>query len=107
LKFETVVGSDLHSIQQKVDKKAVKICKLSDAGKPTSCKAAKSKKGKYGKSLGKVTMNTAGQYVCVHSEDGVDTVSDPMTVVVKAKEPKEEKVKPEKEKKEKKKKGSI
>ena len=44
---------------------------------------------------------------CVHSEDGVDTVSDPMTVVVKAKEPKEEKVKPEKEKKEKKKKGSI
>ena len=43
----------------------------------------------------------------MHSEDGVDTVSDPMTVVVKAKEPKEEKVKPEKEKKEKKKKGSI
>ena len=40
----------------------------------------------------------------MHSEDGVDTVSDPMTVVVKAKE---EKVKPEKEKKEKKKKGSI
>jgi len=66
-----------------VAKKSVKVCKLEDNGKLSKCKAAKVRKGKYGKSLGKVTAASAGNYVCVHSDNGVDTISDPMAVVVK------------------------
>jgi len=68
-----------------VSAKAVKVCKLLDNGKLSGCKKAKKKKGKFGKSLGKVTTKSAGNYVCVYTEDGVETVGPPTHVSVKSK----------------------
>ena len=46
-----------------MDKKSVKVCKLEDNGKLSKCKGAKMRKGKFGKSLGKIAADTAGNYV--------------------------------------------
>ncbi|KAL5265386.1 hypothetical protein ACHWQZ_G006189 [Mnemiopsis leidyi] len=71
-----------------VNKKAVKVCELLENGNLKGCKTAKYKKKKFRRSMGKATANTAGQYVCVYTENGVQVVSDPVTLTVKA--PKEQ-----------------
>lgn len=48
---------------QSVNKKAVKVCKLLENGSLKGCKAAKYKKKKFRRSMGKVTASTAGKYV--------------------------------------------
>lgn len=70
----------------KVDKESVKICKLKD-GQLSKCKRANGRRNKFSRNiaLGKVAVRIAGKYVCVHTQNGVKTVSDPVTVTVKPK----------------------
>ena len=68
---------------EKLDKKSVKICKL-EAGVATNCKKVKGKpkKGKFKITFKKPSLAVAGEYVCVVTQEGKETVSDPVTVTV-------------------------
>ena len=82
---ECVIKCVVEKTVGKVSTEAMKVCRLVDDGTPTQCiQTIKKGKGKYNAGLGEVSTGTAGQYVCVHSEGGVDTVSVPTTVSVRA-----------------------
>ena len=69
---------------KKVSKKTVSFCRLDEDGNKQDCKKASTKRRDlFSKKLTKASEDDKGMYVCQHTEKGITTVSEPITVMVR------------------------